>query len=1301
MRNISDSVKVRIDGDDSGFKKSLSGIGSAAKKSLGVAVKGITATSAAIGALSVASVKGYADFEQLVGGVETLFGAKGAKNVQEYAQSVNKTVEEVKSEYEGLMESQSMVLDNAKKAYKTAGMSANSYMETVTSFAASLKQSFDDTAEGLKAAGTAADQAILDMADNSNKMGTSLELIQNAYQGFAKQNYTLLDNLKIGYSGTKSEMERLLADAQKLSGVKYDISNLADVYEAIHVIQTEIGITGTTAKEAGTTITGSVNMMLAAWSNLVTGLADKNADIDSLIDNFIESFMVVMDNITPVLEKTLGGIADFISKAADNIIPKLVDIIIKTLPKLAEAGLEIVAALCDAIIDNMDLIVDTVKRIIKVFAQELGETVPILKPVASIMEYLADNIEYVGAAIIGCTAAAKSFQIFTQVTGWLAGANKALGEYNKALLLGTNAVKGSKDALTPLQMLFGVLTGQITLADAAQAKFNLTVLKNPYVAVAAVVIGLVAAIAALCVWLNKESEAEKQHRLAVEENTKAINDHMSAVNERKKAMSETASASMSSMSHTKSLADELLKLADANGKIAEGDQARAEFIMNELNDALGTEYSLVDGQIQKYGELKDSIYDNIEANKLRLLLEAGEAQYTAALAERADVIKAYNDAYAEGADEMAKFTELQQKRIQLEEDLEAAKAKADANPSDRGAAAEVNRLTEALEKAKTAEKDYGEENKTVLNNLWAAAEAMDVNTASISRYEEAMALSKDNVGGALEIMLDYTSTAENGGVATKKFAEGSAEALAQLGDNVREQFTAYQSALKEYATTGSQSAKALVDSTKKELEKAVGDYKVAGGELADNFISGFDIEGKVTKIDLSPALKAISGYEGKAEKLGYDFSDGYASGIIEGQKEIKENTSQIAEGAASELQTTQKSNSPSKVTEELGGFFSEGFAVGIINGKIGVTEAVEKLGNDAILTLKKRLGIKSPSRVMRDEVGKMISAGIAVGIDDGKTEVQKVMEKLNEELLESEKKYQDESARLKNSKLESDKEYLKELKEIAERERKIYDASLKDMQNNRQKMVDMLEQSIDEVIDDVEELEDLQKDLSDGFKDELELFTVKTSVYTDAEGNEIFRDKKAELVDIDKQTQELNEYSDTLNKLKDKTDIPDELFSHIRSMGMEDGKLFTEAILELDDEELQEYIDSWKKYQDATAENAKALTSREAEAVKKGLTDVFGKVPEEFFKYGSNSAAEFGEGFLEQFTLVLEQAKATISATLSGLLPKEITISNPGNTVTNQDNSTTNYYIQASQGESTHQALNAVREYSVLNNLRN
>ena len=217
----------------------------------------IAAGAAALGKVASEAISGYADYEQLVGGVETLF-ADSADVVQQYASN----------------------------AFKTAGLSANEYMETVTSFSASLLQSLGgDTAK----AAQVGDMAISDMADNANKMGSSMESIQNAYQGFAKQNYTMLDNLKLGYGGTKTEMERLLADASKLSGVEYNIDSLSDVYEAIHVVQEEMGITGTTAKEAYETISGSLATTKAAWSNLLVGIADENADFPALINNFVES----------------------------------------------------------------------------------------------------------------------------------------------------------------------------------------------------------------------------------------------------------------------------------------------------------------------------------------------------------------------------------------------------------------------------------------------------------------------------------------------------------------------------------------------------------------------------------------------------------------------------------------------------------------------------------------------------------------------------------------------------------------------------------------------------------------------------------------------------------------------------------------------------------------------------------------------------------------------------------------------------------------------------------------------------
>ena len=317
-----------------------SGLATAAK--VGAAAVGAAAT--AIGALTTAAVNNYAEYEQLVGGVETLF-----KN------------------------SADTVMGYAENAYKTAGLSANEYMETVTSFSASLLQSLDgDT----KAAASAADMAITDMADNANKMGTSMEMIQNAYQGFAKQNYTMLDNLKLGYGGTKEEMERLLSDAEKLSGQKFDISSYADIVDAIHVVQTEMGITGTTAKEAATTIQGSTASMKSAWANLVTGLADDSADFDTLMSNFVDSVVIVGENIMPRIQTTIQGITQLVSAASKTIVPLIVDTLMQNLPALLTAGVDLVFALVNGMLDNIDTVIDCVLQLIDVIVDKLIENLP-------------------------------------------------------------------------------------------------------------------------------------------------------------------------------------------------------------------------------------------------------------------------------------------------------------------------------------------------------------------------------------------------------------------------------------------------------------------------------------------------------------------------------------------------------------------------------------------------------------------------------------------------------------------------------------------------------------------------------------------------------------------------------------------------------------------------------------------------------------------------------------------------------------------------------------------------------------
>ena len=346
----------------SAFSKAASATGTAFSKigSAAVAVgktvaAGVAAGSAAVAGLTTAAVKSYAEYEQLVGGVETLLGARGAKSVEEYAAIVGSTVKNVAAEFEMLEKAQSLTMNNAANAYATAGLSANEYMTTATSLAAALNQSSASQLESAELA----DMAIIDMSDNANKMGTSMESIQNAYMGFSKQNYTMLDNLKLGYGGTKTEMQRLLKDAQAISGIKYDISSFSDIVSAIHVIQDEMGITGTTAAEASETISGSVAATKAAWTNLVTGLADENANIDQLVNNLVTSASTAAGNILPVIQTALTGAGTLVSTLVPQIFSALPSFVSGTLPNLIQSAVQTVLSVTNSLPGVVDSLAAT------------------------------------------------------------------------------------------------------------------------------------------------------------------------------------------------------------------------------------------------------------------------------------------------------------------------------------------------------------------------------------------------------------------------------------------------------------------------------------------------------------------------------------------------------------------------------------------------------------------------------------------------------------------------------------------------------------------------------------------------------------------------------------------------------------------------------------------------------------------------------------------------------------------------------------------------------------------------------
>lgn len=344
------SVIIQIDGDDSGFEKTLNGLKGVASGAVKGIAAGAAAATAGVAALSKAALDSYASYEQLVGGVDTLFKESGAA-VQQYA----------------------------AEAYKTAGVSANTYMEQATAFSASLIQSLGgDT----RAAAEYANQAIMDMSDNANKMGTDIESIQQTYQSLMRGNYAMLDNLKLGYGGTKAELERLVADAEKLTGQALDPSKFSDIITAIHAVQENLGITGTTAQEAASTIEGSLNMTKAAWSNLLTGIADDNADFSGLVDDFVSSVETAASNILPRLEIIFSGIGQLVAALAPVIAQAIPALITNVLPGLATAAGQMLMAFGSALVENLPLLMSSATSLVTGFITYLQTNLPQLATAA-------------------------------------------------------------------------------------------------------------------------------------------------------------------------------------------------------------------------------------------------------------------------------------------------------------------------------------------------------------------------------------------------------------------------------------------------------------------------------------------------------------------------------------------------------------------------------------------------------------------------------------------------------------------------------------------------------------------------------------------------------------------------------------------------------------------------------------------------------------------------------------------------------------------------------------------------------
>lgn len=980
------SVVIKIKGDDSPFQKVLGKIGSAVNAAVKASAAAVGAASAGVAALGTACINAYADYEQLVGGVETLF-KDSADTIQTYA-------------------------DNA---YKTAGLSANEYMETVTSFSASLLQSLDGDTE--KAA-AAADLAITDMADNANKMGTAMESIQYAYQGFAKQNYTMLDNLKLGYGGTKEEMQRLLADAEKLSGVKYDLSSYADIVEAIHVIQTEMGITGTTAKEASTTIQGSVASMKAAWANLMVGMADDTQNFDMLLSNFIESIGTVADNLLPRIGIVIEGMGKLVAGLAPEIASALPTLTNELLPNLVELGVQSISALVQGIQENGDSLAAGALSIVGTLAEGIAELLPMVADTAaSLVVSLADGlteslpniipvaIETISTLVENLTENANTIidagiQIILALGEGLIAALPQLIETVPQIVINiANVINDNAPKLvdTALYLITRLATGLLAATP--------TILAN----IPKIIEAIVAAFMAFQ-WLN----LGKQLIDGVANGVKKAGESMATA--AKNAFSKFKSKITGSEVATElknigkyiidgivgGIKNSLSKIANIAGKIkdtllsklkglfriASPSKLMKEEVGAYIGEgiAVGIEESgqmavdaaetVANGIIDAFAGTETAVeYARRTAQKVGDVLESELTKQNAALQEmqkQADAQQAAEELADHKKQLAEKNAELNKAKKKDRQKILKEIAEIEENWNRKQAKAEKAAEQQALQERISLLKQFQQKYEAALDTIERKQDSLQSKLADYGELFERVKTEdgkelfqlgnlKDDIK-QLEKYGDAIDKLKEKGISDSLMSEIAGMGVGDALDYMNKLLSMSDTKLDEYVSLFEQKQQ-MAQGVAEKFYKGEFDAmeKAYTGQLPE-FLAGVKTELSNVGTAVSESMQAVS-------------AEGVSEGIAEQQPLVAEQAKQLTETAKEEIAGYQTD------FKAVGESLMEGVAKGVRDGQSGVVNAVAKALQAAVRAAKKEMDINSPSRVMA-KIGDYMAQGVGVGWSD-------------------------------------------------------------------------------------------------------------------------------------------------------------------------------------------------------------------------------------------------------------------------------------------------------------------------------
>lgn len=1167
----------------------LKTVGEYAVKSIPIIATGATAAAAVIGKISTSAISAYGDYEQLVGGVETLFGA-GGQSIEEYAQSVGKSVAEVKNDYDILMSAQDAVLKNADNAYKTAGMSANEYMETVTSFSASLLQSLGGDTQ---AAAQKADMAVTDMSDNANKMGTDIARIQDAYQGFAKQNYTMLDNLKLGYGGTKTEMERLLADASKISGIRYDVSSFGDIADAIHIIQTQMGITGTTAKEAATTIQGSINMLKGAWENALTGMSDPEQDFDQLLQNLFDSITTVGENLIPRVKVVLNGVADMIGTLAPQLIAVIPGIISDLLPSITNG----------------------ISQILNAVSTSLGSLVPILLNLIGTLAPVAVNIVTQLAQVV-----LQNLPLFIEVAaklmkelalGIAQAAPTMIPQITKAVLEIAEMFVENIDVMieTAGELVAGLANGivmAIPVIVEAAPKLIVAFAKGLIKSIPKVFEAVGKAISSLFTFDKAQSDKLDE---AFKANTEAINSTKKAYEDYKTSQAEATQESMSSITHVSALASELDTLANANGEVSEANRLRAEFILGELNNALGTEYQMTEGVISNYSAIKDKIYELIEAKKLEILMSQAEEDYSNAIKNKAEAEKEY------------------------------AQAKIDVLNND---------------------------NEATRNAYSIALENLSKYTNDMITYEQAYTLaSQNNTAAAIEYLQQRNAAYSSATSASDEYTNSNISKLAQLEEAYKSSLSLLLFYLDEYEATGNETVHSLINEAISAVVSARDAFTAEGGNVVNGFISSVNSSDVNFSELKSNVASELSGISNEATQFLITQANGSAQIWEKTQSAIVANSEKAkkeAEKTGKDVNESVKKTVSEQEGKTIGENYSKGIASGILMGKSQAVNAAALLAKEAVDAPKKILVIRSPSRVMRDEVGKYISLGVAAGITENADSVTKAFKTMLDKLdyqkkfgIVSDSEYYAQLEQLRDKYLEAG------TKDWLEYTNKIYEYQKQRLENEKKTIQSLYKDIADYATKQLDEVTKKQESMAKKLKSYSRLYDTVTVVF---DGEETTSYK---LHDISKDTDVLSKYNEMLAKTKEKINnlglgsgIASEFLTSVENMGIDEATKYLTALFDAPEKDFAKYISEYKKYieeQNTASHNYytddfKKAWDNSITYMRDKLAEAGYEIPEGFALSGSISAEKFGNEFVAELEKQINDIKTAYNDFKINLTPE-------------------------------------------------